>query len=1041
MQGVMGTMQQMQQAQSAQMSALSSSINSLSLTIQQVAQATQMGLSTALQGGATAIQSIQLGGAAAFQDVQAIGSAIGSMMAPSAAAPAVGGPTMSMGGGMRAGGSDFVHGAAMGAMSLGGAVASFAAWDIAAGMMPRFGTAMRAGAGIGRAALGGAGIAGAAGAGLGGVAAAAGVLAIPLMASLAIDKAVSIGAEHVTAVRDVGAILDQNAARVMPFNPNFDPNMGMPGGRALSAGIVRDLASNLQVGRQGAAQFMAQGMELGLFTGAGAQGAGGIRERAKELADAVKDMTKMLGTSMQESLTLMAEVRQMGFEGADAPGVMMVSRGRARLGGFTAAEMHTAGVRGAQAFRGTGISPTFGFNAAQSDLATVSNLVQTGAITNQAVSAMGGRQAMADTMTSNLANYTRNPIFLAQVAAGGGGGNLQQVASMAGQNLANMNSAEVAAFLGGGLQQQIGDMGPEQVRARQLEALVRTTTQRFGAQFQQMDPTGQRNALAFMATQMGMAQGPDEARALATMSLNPQSFAEQAQALRAERHREAMEQELSTRGVGGAVRRFNQWAADIGSDVGGAIYTPFGAVGTLAENASNSFNSWWDGTRRETVFKTTLGGISNLEALRSEQIRRGSIKLGPGEVIDKAEQQKSIAQAAAVHVAISTKRKLTDTEQKAIDGALDASYFEAGRGSKVDPQNQQLVSQIFDPNVSIDVRAEKLRQFATAGVTRIKAAGGDAYDNIPGNTLQEKTAFTMKGLGAPVGVLAAAGKTSQTEVDIITDADKQDAAMLEDRSAEVAKLVFGRWMESTTSTAERDFVKAHALDFEKLATGALGAREQNVLIGELERAGVDRADAEQRILNIRGTGANLTGRLAQSVVSSGMIASRERFTKAVTEGIAGARTNLARISGGTLSLGQADILQQIESVSGGPADLVRFISELHDTGDAKTQDTLAQIAKGRGLLGPLTRDVLAGRAKADDPATIARLYEATGVSGTRDEFTDPESRKKVANAERTAIMFKKQNQTISNLMNASAALFDAVRELKRKPKVVPIGGS
>jgi hypothetical protein len=340
---------------------------------------------------------------------------------------------------------------------------------------------------------------------------AAGV-AIPMAAAIAAEEVVNVGISHMGAVRDVEAVMTQQAGRITPFNPSA----GVPDARNFRG-------------------------ELGLFTGAGAE-AGGLRRRAKELADSVKEMTSLLGTSMEEGLTMMAELRQAGFEGAAAPGAVLASRGRGRLGGFTAGEMHAVGMRGAQMFRGTGISPSVGFNAAQSSLAQVSDMVNNNVISNDLVASMGGRQRMAEGMTQSQLAFLQGGAGRAFLAAGAGGQAMDFISGRA--NLADaamqgiggrMDPTQMAMFLG--RQGQIaGELGPEMIQAAQQRTLFEIA-QRGGVKLEGLNRDQQIQALAGLAqTPMGQRvlgiRGPEQAMLLATQAVAaPETMARQAQAM------------------------------------------------------------------------------------------------------------------------------------------------------------------------------------------------------------------------------------------------------------------------------------------------------------------------------------------------------------------------------------------------------------------------------------------------------------------------------------------------------------------------------
>ncbi len=636
MQTVMSQMAQMQSAQASSTSMLASAVGSLQQTIAQMATATQLGVSSALAGGQTALQSLQLGAATAMGDIQSLSGGVGGALqflsGGAGAPPPVPGVGMAAGGGMSAGGASLGYGASIGALSLAGAVGGFAAWEMtAAGLGAGFRAATGSGAGfmasvgtgarLGSAALGG-GLRGAIGGALGGGAVAAGAIAIPLAAALAVEEAASIGIERISNTRDVAAILAQQSGRIIPF----DAGAGIPTAgqfRGDATGIVRDLTRRGMGGE--APQFISQAAELGLLTGAGGE-AGGIRGRARELADAVKEMTRLLGTSLEEGLTMMAELRQTGFEGMGAPGAVMTSRGRGRLGGFTAGEMHAVGMRGAQEFRGMGISPTFGFNAAQSNLAQISDMINNNLISNDLVATMGGRQRMAQLATQGQAAFLQGAPAQAYLAAGMQPGGIEAVmgrrmdlgqAAMAG--LGGGDPQRVLEFLGG-RGKMIADLGPAAIQGMRFDIFSQMIEQR-GLDLGGLSEDRMMSTLAGFAGLPGVGRaigisGPEEARLFAQQFVAaPESMRREAQAMRSERQREVLAR-YNEQNVGwsGFKFRASTFANEVTTTIGEPFVQVYNTLAGAVENIEDRATDAWNEERTEILTKKNVTAISRFEA-------------------------------------------------------------------------------------------------------------------------------------------------------------------------------------------------------------------------------------------------------------------------------------------------------------------------------------------------------------------------------------------------------------------------------------------
>jgi hypothetical protein len=486
---------------------------------------------------------------------------------------------------------------------------------------PTLGAGLRAvgqGARFGARLLGGAGIRGAIGGAIGGGAVAMGTIALPLAAGLAVEEVVNIGIERMGAVRDVESILAQQAGRITAY----DPNMGVPSAgqfRGVANQIVGDLART-NLGAGGAAQFVSQAAELGLFTGAGADPQG-IRGRARELADAVNEMTRLLGTSMEESLTMMAELRQVGFEGAGAPGAVLASRGRGRLGGFTAAEMHAVGMRGAQTFRGMGISPTVGFNAAQNNLAQISDMVNNNLISNDLVASMGGRQRMAEAATQGMAGFLQTgagQAFLAAGAQGPGGvmGFLRGGEDLATAAMAGLRGGgdprDIAQFLGarGRIAQELG---PELIAAGQMVTLRDIVA---GSQLPLRGLNRERQqeiiaGVAMMNQQSLGIRGQEQATLLAARYMaGPDTMARQAQAMRSEVWREALTQYNDQNvGFSGAWFKTTTFFNELGAGIGRPFAATRNAVATAYDDFAEDTGEWWN---KEGVEILTKGNVETV---------------------------------------------------------------------------------------------------------------------------------------------------------------------------------------------------------------------------------------------------------------------------------------------------------------------------------------------------------------------------------------------------------------------------------------------
>lgn len=611
MQSMAQQLDALRQSQFQQTGMLAGAVTALQQTIQDLANATRLGAATAQQSGGTALQSLQYGAATAMGDVQAFGGALLRMTAPAGPPPDVTMSTMAMGGGMGVGGGvDVVHGAAVGALTLGSVAAGYGAFA-----MP-FGRAWTGGRALGRAFMG-VGARGAIGAAIGGGLAVTGVGALALGAGLAVEHVANTAIEHLGAVRDINAVMRQQMWRNAPFDPNI--NLATANYRGVAADITLDIANMRGFSAADATTIVGGGMELGLFQGAGG-GAQGIRRRASELAEAVREVTRLLGTSMEESLVMMAEIKQVGFDPMTAPGVLLASRGMGRAAGFTGAEMHRAGMVGAQAFRGTGFDPTFGFNAAQSSLAIASDLTLRGAMPKELVASFGGREAMGRQMTENLRDFVQSPYaMLAALAGPDVGIDPQQVLDVAQERFAAMTPAQVMAWTGGGWQAAAAKIDPRIWQARQAGLALLGARRLRG--FEQLTPEAQGRAIAGQAQVMGLARNVNEANFLANLAQNPQTFESQAQAIKAEAIRDAEERYLQDHGMGAWLQRNIIDNAQVGVNtmVNEVVVKPTNSAKAVLDDAAAAISNHWYGVRKTTITQEALEAATE----RTERGRLG----------------------------------------------------------------------------------------------------------------------------------------------------------------------------------------------------------------------------------------------------------------------------------------------------------------------------------------------------------------------------------------------------------------------------------
>lgn len=1088
-QSISSQMEMMQQMQSAQSGMLVGAITALQQTIRDLAEAGRVGAITARQSGSAALASIQYGAATAIGDLRSVGQAIQAITPGPGPAPPVGGAMIPAGGGRTVAGPGIVHGASVGALTglgLAGEIVAFEAIATAGGGMATLGAMARGGFAVGRGLMGGGAILGTAGGLAGGALGAAGAIAVPLAAAYAVGKVAELGIEHISAAGSINNLLRQNMWRNVPFDPNVDPSrMNF---RPLAQEITRDITQMRGGGFGGgeAAQIVGMGMELGLFQGAG--GADEIRGRARDLAAAVRDMTRDLGTSLQESMMMMAEVKQAGFDPTAAGGVLIQARGMGRAGGFTGAEMHMAGMRGAQAFRGLGVSPAFGYNAAQSNLATASQLTMTGAVPPWLVASMGGRQGMADQMTQGVANFINSPIgnvFAAAMNAPGGQGNLQggfdELGAAALQG-AGGTAGQYVEFLARrrGLLEQAGPEAAQAFRARMISRAFETEVLQNDPSFREMwdkmdkaqrgERIGEYAAARFVGS-MGIGSA-DEARVLGQLTQNPQTFDSQSQAMRAEMHRTSMDRYYEEHGPMGWMRRTITRPLGRGLEqIGADIARPFVALAAEAEEITTDVSDWMYGVEQRTISESDIRALSRTEARGARgrgraqvtaprQIRRLEDEAGYLiKNVERAEYEKSAeeyvtigppgtegsvrailkADLAGVESGRRAARNLVSGEVKysvAEKQALDNAYDNLWTAEGLDKNTVGVIGNVLDKNKTMESRIAALTSLTYGMLPNAHGTESELekYDAIPGDTEEAKRSHLMniaaKDIGA-LDVMTAAAKGLSIQSVTAQPAWKKTArADLAKNLESMTEKAFGT---SWNDNAQRLAIKTNINDIYRVLSEDVSGTERAKVFRRIARAaggGVAEAAAiQERLTTAFEADAGFRRQLRAGAIGREVEAqeiAEEKFGLRVGEAAEQARIALARAGGVTEE--QQALITQVRG-AGSAVDLREIIQDYKKDGDRR--ETLEQVARVSPLLGR-AKELLEG----DGPATqeqIKKVLEHVDIQGTTVEAKDPAERARVNQMKQVDSMFKTTHVALARLAQATAILHSRIQKAQPHP--------
>lgn len=145
-------------------------------------------------------------------------------------------------------------------------------------------------------------------------------------------------------------------------------------------------------------QILQQSSQMGLFTGTSEMD--DFKRRFKDITESVKTITKVLHTTLEEGMKTIKDLRGIGMDPSQMGAMAMKADGLGMVAGRTGMEMVSAGLQGAELFRGTGVSMGIGFQSNMMNLAAVRASRDAGTLSQEAVAQAGGEEALAQRMTA-----------------------------------------------------------------------------------------------------------------------------------------------------------------------------------------------------------------------------------------------------------------------------------------------------------------------------------------------------------------------------------------------------------------------------------------------------------------------------------------------------------------------------------------------------------------------------------------------------------------------------------------------------------------
>ena len=330
--------------------------------------------------------------------------------------------------------------------------------------------------------------------GAGAIGGMASMFAAPALGMAAADTVVTAVNER----REMNNFLENQSFRFVGAGSSMSDGRtrGMSrGARAEFTEFAREMDLNDKFMDMGDLQTVLEsGTSKGLFAGAGGD-MESFQKKFKEITNAVKNVTRSLGQTLEEGMKTLQELKSIGVDPTQAREFISQADSMGRVAGMSGAEMLQVGTQGANMFRGTGIDMGIGAQANMMNMASVRAARDAGTISEEAVMQAGGEAAMAQRMTASGLAFSQSAMGRGMTAAFvqggqfnsqsfianafGGGGDVRDLGLQAARNLSSpadliafqANQEEIISEMGqqfGGQGLQIAQMNGAMAQASML---------------------------------------------------------------------------------------------------------------------------------------------------------------------------------------------------------------------------------------------------------------------------------------------------------------------------------------------------------------------------------------------------------------------------------------------------------------------------------------------------------------------------------------------------------------------------------------------
>lgn len=209
--------------------------------------------------------------------------------------------------------------------------------------------------------------------------------------------------DHVSQRREMNSFLESSSFRyVGAGNSMADPRLGAgmsaTARRQTTDYMAQMVSKDTSMDFEDLSNIMKEATSQGMFSGV--QGIDSFKKKFKEITEGVKVITKTLGTTLQEGVKIMEDLKAINIMPGAMSDISMQAAAVGRVSGRTASEVVGIGLQGAELFRGTGIEAKIGYQSNVMNMASIRAARDAGVLSQETIIQAGGEEALAQRATA-----------------------------------------------------------------------------------------------------------------------------------------------------------------------------------------------------------------------------------------------------------------------------------------------------------------------------------------------------------------------------------------------------------------------------------------------------------------------------------------------------------------------------------------------------------------------------------------------------------------------------------------------------------------